>query len=178
MLSRFQFKIEYQTFQEYKFCFQEEETQQECSICYCHIIQSNFVITNCKHIYCVGCVKNYMESLSTNIRTISCPYCRQTIQKMFIPKGNNEIKKFQYVSFKPTFMEPEPRMERRPINENDFEMYDLDEQFNNEMRRVIQTIMFILMYSLVNLILLMWSILVTIASMLILYYFMYIIINL
>lgn len=155
----------------------EESKISECSICYSDIIHSNFVLTNCNHIYCIHCIKQCMQLSRDTITTIRCPFCRQNIQTMMIPIEDNEIKQFQCVSFKqkmknPSFMEPEPIM---PVQEHNIEMYELEEQY--QMNHILTTFLMIILYGFVNLILILWSIIIVIISMTVLYYFIYIIMN-
>lgn len=44
----------------------------ECSICY--DTSATMYSTNCKHTYCLTCIQKFYQS-----ETVSCPYCRKTI---------------------------------------------------------------------------------------------------
>jgi hypothetical protein len=181
MNAQFQFNIEYKTLEEYndlKNHFEESKIS-ECSICYCDIIHSNFVLTNCNHIYCIHCIKQCMQLSRYTIQTILCPYCRQIITKMRIPTEDNEINQFQCVSFKrkmnPSFMEPEPIMR---VQQHNIGMYELEEQYQYQMNHILTTFVIILLCGFIHLILILWSIILIITSMTVLYYFIYIITSL
>ncbi|XP_050528458.1 uncharacterized protein LOC126898463 isoform X2 [Daktulosphaira vitifoliae] len=50
------------------------DKQRECSICF-NEFKGLVLITNCQHVYCYGCLKNWRK------RNSSCPKCREEIYK-------------------------------------------------------------------------------------------------
>ena len=72
--------------------------EPECSICYCSLNRENIVITNCNHIYCASCFKQYMITKSNeNTHILKCPMCRQQIMKISLSISNKT--EFQRIHF-------------------------------------------------------------------------------
>ena len=54
---------------------EEEQTQQECCICYDEIGKTNVTTTPCGHTFCFRCI---VKCLETNNK---CPYCREVLRE-------------------------------------------------------------------------------------------------
>jgi hypothetical protein len=54
----------------------------ECSICYTSIYDYNRLTTNCNHLFCIECFKQY--TVEKDIQILSCPMCRQEIKEIYI----------------------------------------------------------------------------------------------
>jgi len=85
---------------------QDNSTQeQECTICYCLLHQENIVMTNCNHVFCADCLKQYMISYSIESNHIKCPMCRQIITSF---NFENDIIRTKIDGKLPDFMEHTP----------------------------------------------------------------------
>jgi hypothetical protein len=68
----------------------------QCSICYDHLKKKSIVKTECGHIYCVGCISEYMYNVrfkECEQRQINCPYCRSDVYTLF----TNHIVNFEII---------------------------------------------------------------------------------
>ena len=84
--------------------------EQECTICYCLLHQKNIVITNCNHVFCADCLKQYMISYSIELIHLKCPMCRQKITEFNFA---NDIIKTKIGEKRPDFMEHTPAIIRQ-----------------------------------------------------------------
>ena len=58
-----------------------DNSLEACAICYEDYTQSNFVKTNCEHLFCQNCVTGMITILPNN-KTLSCPMCRSNINHL------------------------------------------------------------------------------------------------
>jgi hypothetical protein len=68
----------------------------QCSICYDYLKKKSIVKTECGHIYCVGCISEYMYNVrfkECEQSQINCPYCRSNIYTLF----TNHIVNFEII---------------------------------------------------------------------------------
>ena len=100
--------------------------EPECSICYCSLNTENIVITNCNHIYCISCFKQYMiTKYNDNTRDITCPMCRQQLSRISLSASNkNDFQQIRFCNnhdtYIPNFIEQPLRYEpyeRQPIEQ-------------------------------------------------------------
>ena len=63
---------------------QVSDTEIECVICAEEKLPSHFARTNCKHEYCVDCVKNDIRVNKDKTTKLSCPLCRTEISEVFV----------------------------------------------------------------------------------------------
>lgn len=70
-------------------------TQQEkqCPICYDKIVQNNFVVTACDHIFCLTCLLKYHNHKKHEENNdLKCPMCRTNLlpkPKVKVPTQRN-----------------------------------------------------------------------------------------
>ena len=111
--------------------------EPECSICYCSLNRENIVITNCNHIYCVSCFKQYMITKSNdNTRDINCPMCRQPVSRISLSASNKD--KFQQIKFihnRNTDIPDIPDFMEQPLR---YEPYEPYEPINNQLTEQIR----------------------------------------
>lgn len=115
-----------------------------CSICY-DDLESNTLTTNCNHIYCVNCFKQYIQTNPISNRKVKCPYCRQIIQKVFMNQ--------QYISLfqkRPTFMEPIPQHHH----------YGNTNTANTANMHFYNMLITVFLFTITNIILVFWSMIV------------------
>jgi len=55
----------------------DKNTEIECSICYNSVKKTHCATFECKHEYCIDCIKQLVINKHT-----SCPYCRNTIKNI------------------------------------------------------------------------------------------------
>jgi len=67
-------------------CDCESKCQCECCICYTSLNNYNSLTTNCKHLFCIECFKQYISEKDMQI--LSCPMCRQQIKEIYIYDKN------------------------------------------------------------------------------------------
>jgi len=79
--------------------------EQECTICYCLLHQENIVMTNCNHVFCADCLKQYMISYTIESIHLKCPMCRQIITSF---NFENDIIRTKIGGKLPDFMEHTP----------------------------------------------------------------------
>ena len=61
------------------------KNEDDCPICYCYISNSNYIKTNCHHIFCIDCIYQLFETNKfcyTN--HINCPMCRNKIEHLYV----------------------------------------------------------------------------------------------
>ncbi len=56
----------------------EEETVEECAICFDNINSSERVVLNCEHQFCVTCINDYIKKYNKQ-QELSCALCRKRI---------------------------------------------------------------------------------------------------
>jgi hypothetical protein len=54
----------------------------ECPLCYDQIETKNTIQTNCKHSYCMDCMKNLSTSIKNKTMEPKCPLCRTTLKEL------------------------------------------------------------------------------------------------
>ena len=88
--------------------FLKDKTQDPCIICFDDITE--FVITPCRHIFCLTCTKRLSNNLTSNF---TCPECRSNIDKKQISITNTEMVNNPKTETEP---EPEPNAETEALN--------------------------------------------------------------
>lgn len=143
-----------------------DKSEEECSICYTGLNLDNIVETHCKHIYCVNCFIQYIQSKPLTEINIKCPFCRQIIQKVMVDDIENGLHHFHPTIIKPRrilieFMEPNPT-----ANNQQVEIYDnsgfSDVVIHDNGYHIHNIILTVFLASLTNLLLVLWSIILII----------------
>ena len=58
----------------------------ECPMCFDEFDAASVVVTNCKHSFCVTCVKGYSTAIKDTTKRPNCPMCRANITEFKIGK--------------------------------------------------------------------------------------------
>lgn len=68
-----------------------------CPICYCNINNTNYIKSNCQHVFCTECIYLLCETNKVCFNNnINCPMCREKIDHLYVDISslNNCIKKY------------------------------------------------------------------------------------
>lgn len=60
------------------------ETETECAICFDVKSLTLVAKTNCDHEYCIGCVKNFIQSNKDKTSKLTCPLCRTELRELLV----------------------------------------------------------------------------------------------
>lgn len=135
----------------------KEKEEKECSICYTHLNMNNILETHCKHIYCVNCFIQYIQTKPLTDLKIQCPFCRQIIQKVIVNDVENGISDVQSVVINTRrldFMEPDP-VRNYGVYDNSLYSDHLQQEYTSDINHIIFTF---ILYSIANIVLVLSSI--------------------
>ena len=67
----------------------EDAPSCDCPLCFDSFAATNVLVTNCKHSFCITCVKGFVDAIKDKTVKPSCPMCRTDITEFKI--GNQQI---------------------------------------------------------------------------------------
>lgn len=75
------------TIMKFSFVYIDSEYKNDdvCPICYCDINNSNYIKSNCNHIFCINCIYQLCETNKICYNSkINCPMCRENIEHLYV----------------------------------------------------------------------------------------------